>query len=196
MRAAGAATTGHAGPGAACRRSRSRWSRAISRSAPRRSASGLLLVDGLLDITGTFEFNGVVVASGGIRSPPAPGSTSRGASGSGSGASLVVDGDARVAARADAPRRGGRRCCGCPVAPSWPASAIRRERVPARRSRRMTSPRPGRRHERREHCSTCGPRSRCAGLPFDAPKTDRARSHSLESQRPGRDPARGGTCRR
>jgi hypothetical protein len=63
---------------------------------------GLLLVDGLLDIAGTFEFNGVVVASAGIRVAAGARLDVAGSIWLGSGASLVVDGDARVAARADA----------------------------------------------------------------------------------------------
>ncbi len=63
---------------------------------------GLLLVDGLLDITGTFAFNGVVVASAGIRIAAGARLDVAGSIWLGSGASLVVDGDARVAARADA----------------------------------------------------------------------------------------------
>jgi hypothetical protein len=63
---------------------------------------GLLLVDGLLDITGTFAFNGVVVASAGIRVAAGARLDVAGSIWLGSGAPLVVDGDARVAARADA----------------------------------------------------------------------------------------------
>jgi hypothetical protein len=63
---------------------------------------GLLLVDGLLDILGTFEFNGVVVASAGIRVAAGARFDVAGSIWLGSGASLVVDGDARVAARGDA----------------------------------------------------------------------------------------------
>jgi hypothetical protein len=63
---------------------------------------GLLLVDGLLDILGTFEFNGVVVASAGIRVAAGARLDVAGSIWLGSGASLVVDGDARVAARGDA----------------------------------------------------------------------------------------------
>ena len=63
---------------------------------------GLLLVDGLLDIRGTFEFNGVVVASAGIRVAAGARLDVAGSIWLGSGASLVVDGDARVAARGDA----------------------------------------------------------------------------------------------
>jgi len=63
---------------------------------------GLLLVDGLLDILGRFEFNGVVVASAGIRVAAGARFDVAGSIWLGSGASLVVDGDARVAARGDA----------------------------------------------------------------------------------------------
>jgi hypothetical protein len=63
---------------------------------------GLLLVDGLLDIAGTFEFNGVVVASAGIRVAAGARLDVAGSIWLGSGASLLVDGDARVAARLDA----------------------------------------------------------------------------------------------
>jgi hypothetical protein len=63
---------------------------------------GLLLVDGLLDIAGTFEFNGVVVASAGIRVAAGARLDVAGSIWLGSGAALVVDGDARVSARADA----------------------------------------------------------------------------------------------
>ena len=63
---------------------------------------GLLLVDGLLDITGTFAFNGVIVASAGIRIATGARLDVAGSIWLGNGAALVVDGDARVAARADA----------------------------------------------------------------------------------------------
>jgi hypothetical protein len=63
---------------------------------------GLLLVDGLLDIAGTFEFNGVVVASAGIRVAAGARLDVAGSIWLPGGAALAVDGDARVAARADA----------------------------------------------------------------------------------------------
>jgi len=59
---------------------------------------GLLFVDGLLDITGTFEFSGLVVASGGIRVASAARLDVAGAVWLGSGATLAIDGEARVAA--------------------------------------------------------------------------------------------------
>jgi len=59
---------------------------------------GVLLIGGLLDITGTFEFNGVVVASGGIRVAAGAQLEVRGAVWLGPGATLVVDGDAAVRA--------------------------------------------------------------------------------------------------
>ncbi len=63
---------------------------------------GVLFVDGLLDIGGVFEFSGVVVASGGIRVASGARLDVTGAVWLGSGATLVVDGEARVAAHADA----------------------------------------------------------------------------------------------
>jgi hypothetical protein len=62
---------------------------------------GLLFVDGRLDIGGSFEFNGVVVATGGIRVASGARLDIAGAIWLGGGAALVVDGAARVAARAD-----------------------------------------------------------------------------------------------
>jgi hypothetical protein len=59
---------------------------------------GLLFVDGLLDITGTFEFSGVVVASAGIRVASAARLDVAGAVWLGGGATLAIDGEARVAA--------------------------------------------------------------------------------------------------
>jgi hypothetical protein len=64
--------------------------------------SGLLFVDGRLDIGGSFAFNGVVVATRGIR---VAGGARLGVAGGiwlGAGATLVVEGEARVSARADA----------------------------------------------------------------------------------------------
>ena len=97
---------------------------------------GLLLVDGLLDITGTFEFNGVVVASAGIRVA--------------TGARLDVRRRRLARQRSHArrrrrrARRGARRrrstrrtaCSRLPRRAILAASAIRRERAPARRARR------------------------------------------------------------
>jgi hypothetical protein len=62
---------------------------------------GLLFVDGRLDIGGTFEFSGVIVASGGIRVASGARLDVAGAVWLGAGAALLVDGEARVAARAD-----------------------------------------------------------------------------------------------
>src|SRR5262249_33801743 len=59
---------------------------------------GLLFVDGLLDITGTFEFSGLVVASGGIRVASAARLDVAGEVWLGSGAAFAIDGEARVAA--------------------------------------------------------------------------------------------------
>jgi len=59
---------------------------------------GLLFVDGLLDITGTFEFSGLVVASGGIRVASAARLDVAGEVWLGSGATFAIDGEARVAA--------------------------------------------------------------------------------------------------
>ena len=59
---------------------------------------GVLLVGGLLDIIGTFEFNGVVVASAGIRVAAGARLEVRGAVWLGPDATLVVDGDAAVRA--------------------------------------------------------------------------------------------------
>jgi len=63
---------------------------------------GLLFVEGLLDITGTFEFSGVVVVSTGIRIAAGGRLDVGGGVWLGSGATLAVDGEARVAASADA----------------------------------------------------------------------------------------------
>ncbi len=63
---------------------------------------GLLLVDGLLDIAGAFEFNGVVVAAGGIRVASGARFDVRGAVWLATGARLLVDGEASVSASADA----------------------------------------------------------------------------------------------
>jgi hypothetical protein len=63
---------------------------------------GLLLVDGRLDIGGSFEFNGVVVATRGIRVASGARMDVAGAIWLGIGATLDVAGDVRVAARADA----------------------------------------------------------------------------------------------
>lgn len=63
---------------------------------------GVLFVDGLLDIGGTFEFSGVVVASGGIHVSAGARFDVAGSVWLGAGATLEVDGDARVAAHADA----------------------------------------------------------------------------------------------
>jgi len=62
---------------------------------------GLLFVDGRLDIGGSFEFSGVVVATGGIRVASGARLDVAGAIWLGGGATLVVDGEARVAAHAD-----------------------------------------------------------------------------------------------
>jgi hypothetical protein len=62
------------------------------------SGRGLLFVDGLLDIAGTFEFSGVVVASAGIRVASGARLDVAGAVWLGSGATLTVDGDAHLAA--------------------------------------------------------------------------------------------------
>ena len=62
---------------------------------------GLLFVDGLLDISGSFEFSGLVVASRGIRVAAGARLDVAGGIWLGTGAGLVVDGDGRVAARAD-----------------------------------------------------------------------------------------------
>ena len=62
------------------------------------SGRGLLFVDGLLDITGTFEFSGVVVASAGIRVASGARLEIAGAVWLGNWATLMVDGDAHVAA--------------------------------------------------------------------------------------------------
>jgi hypothetical protein len=62
------------------------------------SGRGLLLVDGLLDIAGTFEFSGVVVASAGIRVASGARLDVAGAIWLGNGATLTVEGDAHVAA--------------------------------------------------------------------------------------------------
>jgi len=61
---------------------------------------GLLHVGGLLDIGGSFEFSGVVVADRGIRVASGGRLDVTGAIWLGAGATLVVDGEARVAARA------------------------------------------------------------------------------------------------
>jgi len=63
---------------------------------------GLLLVDGRLDILGSFEFNGVVVVTRGIRVAAGARMDVAGAIWLGIGAGLDVAGDVRVAARADA----------------------------------------------------------------------------------------------
>jgi hypothetical protein len=63
---------------------------------------GLLVVTGLLDIQGSFQFSGVVVASAGIRVAAAGRLDVAGNVWLGAGAALVVDGDARVVAQADA----------------------------------------------------------------------------------------------
>jgi hypothetical protein len=63
---------------------------------------GLLFVDGLLDITGTFQFSGVVVASAGIRVASAGRLDVAGAVWLGNGATLTIDGEARIAADAAA----------------------------------------------------------------------------------------------
>ncbi len=62
------------------------------------SGRGLLFVDGLLDIAGTFEFSGVVVASAGIRVASGARLEIAGAVWLGNGATLAIDGDAHVAA--------------------------------------------------------------------------------------------------
>jgi hypothetical protein len=62
---------------------------------------GLLFVDGRLDIGGSFEFSGVVVATGGIRVASGARLDVAGAVWLGGGATLVVDGEAHVAARGD-----------------------------------------------------------------------------------------------
>jgi hypothetical protein len=63
---------------------------------------GLLFVDGRLDIGGSFEFNGVVVATRGIRVTAGARLDVAGAIWLGAGATLVVAGDARISALADA----------------------------------------------------------------------------------------------
>jgi hypothetical protein len=63
---------------------------------------GLLMVDGRLDIGGSFEFNGVVVATRGIRVAAGARMDVAGAIWLGIGAALEVAGDVRVTARADA----------------------------------------------------------------------------------------------
>ena len=62
------------------------------------SGRGLLFVNGLLDIAGTFEFSGVVVASAGIRVASGARLEIAGAVWLGNGATLTIDGDAQVAA--------------------------------------------------------------------------------------------------
>jgi len=136
---------------------------------------GLLLVDGLLDITGTFAFNGVVVASAGIRVAAGARLDVAGSIWLGSGASLVVDGDARVAARADAldaaetllrlppPRH-----------PCGPArSAVTRARA---EGAPHDLARAGRRHQRNEHARRAGrARGARACRPDRRGRTERAR---------------------
>ncbi len=63
---------------------------------------GLLVVDGRLDISGSFEFNGVVVATRGIRVAAGARLGVAGTIWLGAGAPFVVEGEARVSASLDA----------------------------------------------------------------------------------------------
>ena len=99
--AAGAATTGTLLPSGVPPLART-WSPGDLVVGGTARGQGVLLVGGLLDITGTFEFNGVVVASGGIRVAAGAQLEVRGAVWLGPGATLVVDGDAAVRADGNA----------------------------------------------------------------------------------------------
>jgi hypothetical protein len=101
LRAAGAATAGTLVPSGAPPPART-WIAGDLAVASSATGRGLLLVDGVLDIAGTFEFNGVVVAAGGIRVAAGARLEVRGAAWLGPGATLVVEGDAAVRADGDA----------------------------------------------------------------------------------------------
>jgi hypothetical protein len=101
LRAAGAALTGTLVPGGVPPLART-WSPGDLVVAGNARGRGLLLVEGLLDITGAFEFNGVVVASGGIRVAAGARLEVRGVVWLGPDATFVGDGDAAVRADGDA----------------------------------------------------------------------------------------------
>ena len=101
LRAAGAATAGTLVASGVPPLARS-WSPGDLVVPASTHGRGVLLVDGLLDITGTFEFNGLVVAAGGIRVAAGARLDVRGAVWLGTGATLVVEGDAAVRADGEA----------------------------------------------------------------------------------------------
>ena len=97
LAAAGAATTGTLLPSGVPPLART-WSPGDLVVGGTARGQGVLLVGGLLDIIGTFELNGVVVASAGIRVAAGARLEVRGAVWLGPSATLVVDGDAAVRA--------------------------------------------------------------------------------------------------